>query len=81
METAGKVKVSIPVVVTPDGEVNSSYWIDEDGEDHTDEALLYEHFPIKQPVKLIRVKTEIDLDKIFDGYEVEGEIEADSSAV
>jgi len=77
MDTAGKIEVSIPVVVTPDGEVNSSYWIDEDGEDHTDDALLYEHFPIEQPVKLIRVKAEIDLDKVFDGYEVEGEIEAD----
>lgn len=77
MNTAGKIELSIPVVVTPDGEVNSAYWVDEDGENQTDEALLYEHFPLEQPVKLIRVKAEIDLDKVFDGYEVEGKIEAD----
>jgi len=77
MQTAGKVEVSIPVVVTPDGEVNSAYWIDEDGKNHTDEALLFEHFPIGQPVKLIRITATIDLDRVFDGHEIEGEIDLD----
>lgn len=75
MDTAGKIELNIPVVVTPDGEANSSYWIDADGNNHADEALLYEHFPIEQQVKLIRVKATVDLDKVFDGHEVQGKIE------
>lgn len=79
MDTAGKIQVEIPVVVTPDGQVNSSYWVDADGQDHTDDALLYEHFPIEQPVKMVRVKAEIDLDKVFEGHEVAGKVKADST--
>jgi hypothetical protein len=75
MDTAGTIQIEIPAVVTPDGQVNASYWTDEDGNDITDVGIMYEHFPIDTPTKLVTVKAEIDLDELFRAAEVDSEID------
>lgn len=76
IETAGLIEVEIPAVVTPQGEVNASYRIEKGGKDITDTGLLYDAFPLDQPAKLVLIKAQINLDQVFEGYVVEGEVEA-----
>lgn len=81
MDTAGKIEVNIPAVVSPNGEVIASYTVHENDqgrlEEITDVGILYDHWWKEEnvPLALVRIKAEIDLDEVFSQREVEGSVE------
>ena len=81
MDTAGKIEVNVPAVVSPSGEVSAACIVSKNDqgqlEDVTDVGVLYDHWYGQEdiPLALVRIKAEIDLDEVFAAREVEGTVE------
>lgn len=70
------MRISIPAVMDPKGRINAMYWQNAEGENRTDEALLYDHWVGKEdvPLRKIRIGVKIDLGAVFENSSVEGTV-------
>lgn len=68
------MKIKIPLVVTPQGRVNSAFFRREDGREVQDVRLLFHDTPTDTSVRLVHVEADLDLEAIFRADTIAGEV-------
>ena len=68
------MKIRIPMVVSENGNISSSFYRSSDGGEHQDVGLLWDDVPPHIQARLLHVVAEVDIEALFKDATIEGSV-------